>query len=341
MIRVLIVDDHEGWRRQVRQLLRERPGFQVVGEVSDGLEAVEKAKLLKPDLIVLDIGLPKLNGIEVTRQVRQLSPSSKVIILSQENSPDVIDVALSTGAEGYVYKPDIRRRLLPVIEIALVRKDSQADEAQRAWRETANERMDDKDSPRTPIQSQPQDRLETRERPGKAEDPGSTIGSEGHPTTNNPYVLFRTSPWIPKILTSIIEATDANFGDVQLLDSSRQALRIVAHQGFDTDFVTFFETVSTASLCCVQAMKQRSRVIVSDIASDPLLQHTQARDMILRSRIHTCQSTPMIASSGELIGVASTHFDRPRVFSQRVLQRVDEIISKFVAKITSNPRTAG
>lgn len=74
MIRVLIVDDHEGWRCQVRQLLHERPGFQVIGEVSDGLEAVEKAKLLNPDLIVLDIGLPKLNGIEVTRQVRQVSP---------------------------------------------------------------------------------------------------------------------------------------------------------------------------------------------------------------------------------------------------------------------------
>jgi len=97
MIRVLIVDDHEGWRRQVRRLLQERSGFQVVGEVSDGLEAVEKAGLLKPDVIVLDIGLPELNGIEVTRQVRQLSPSSKVVILSQENSPEIIDVALSTG----------------------------------------------------------------------------------------------------------------------------------------------------------------------------------------------------------------------------------------------------
>ena len=339
MIRVLIVDDHEGWRRRVRQLLQERPGFQVIGEVSDGLEAVEKAKLLKPDVIVLDIGLRKLNGIEVTRQVRQLSPNSKVVILSLENSPEVVEVALSNGAEGYVYKPDVLRRLLPVIEFALARKGSQSDGALRPWQEVGNVRLDEKDSPRTPIQGHSQDTHEMGERPGKAEDHGSTIPSEGHPTTNNPYVQFRTSPWIPKILTSTIEATDANFGDVQLLDSSRQALRIVAHHGFDTDFVAFFETVSAGSFCCVQAMKQRSRVIVSDIASDPLLQDSQARNIILRSRIHTCQSTPMITSAGELIGVASTHFDRPRVFSQRVLERVDEVISTIVAKLTSKPRT--
>jgi len=229
---------------------------------------------------------------------------------------------------------------LPVIEVALARKDYQSDEAQRRWRETGDERVDEKDSPSIPIQGQPQDALQMGERSVKAEDDGSTIGGGGLPTTNNPYVLFRTSPLIPKILTSTIEATDANFGDIQLLDSSRQALRIVAHHGFDTDFVTFFETVSNGSLCCAQAMKQRSRVIVSDIASDPLLQDTQARDLILRSRIHTCQSTPMITSSGELIGVASTHFDRPRVFSRRVLQRVDEVISTFVALLTSKPRTA-
>lgn len=173
----------------------------------------------------------------------------------------------------------------------------------------------------------------------KAEDHGSTNGSDGHPTTN-PYLLFRTSPLIPKILTLTIEATNANFGNVQLLDSSRQALRIVAYHGFDTDFVTLFETVSTDNFCCVRAMKERSRAIVSDIASDPLLQDTRTRDIILRSRVHTCQSTPMITSSGELIGVASTHFDCPRVFSQRALQRVDEVISTFVAKLTSKSRTA-
>ena len=88
MIRVLIVDDYEDWRRTVRELLRERPELQVICEVADGLEAVQKAGELKPDLILLDIGLPKLNGIEAARQIRQLSPSAKIIFLSQDNSLD-------------------------------------------------------------------------------------------------------------------------------------------------------------------------------------------------------------------------------------------------------------
>ena len=119
MIRVLIVDDYEDWRRTVRQLLQERPELQVICEVSDGLEAVQKAEELKPDLILLDIGLPKLNGIEAARRIRQLSPNSKIIFLSQDNSLDVVQVALSTGAQGYVYKADVRSDLLPAIEAVL------------------------------------------------------------------------------------------------------------------------------------------------------------------------------------------------------------------------------
>ena len=119
MTRVLIVDDYEDWGRKVRQLLQGRPELQVTGEASDGLEAVQKAGGLKPDLIVVDIGLPKLNGIEAARRIRQLSPSSKIINLSQDNSLDVVQVALSTGAQGYVYKTDVQSDLLPAIEAVL------------------------------------------------------------------------------------------------------------------------------------------------------------------------------------------------------------------------------
>jgi len=118
-IRILIVDDFEDWRRKVRQLLQERPELQVICEVSDGLEAVQKADELKPDLILLDIGLPKLNGIEAARRIRQLSPSPKIINLSQDNSLEVVQVALNTGAQGYVYKTDVQSDLLPAIEAVL------------------------------------------------------------------------------------------------------------------------------------------------------------------------------------------------------------------------------
>lgn len=118
-IRILLVDDFDDWRRTVRKLLQDRPQLQIIGESSDGLEAVRKAGELRPDLIVLDIGLPKLNGIEAARQIRQVSPSSKILFLSQDNSLDPEDLASSTGAQGYVYKARVQSDLLPAIEAVL------------------------------------------------------------------------------------------------------------------------------------------------------------------------------------------------------------------------------
>ena len=100
-------------------MLQVRPELQVICEASDGPEAVLKAEELKPDLIVLDIGLPKLNGIEAARRIRQLSPSSKIVFLSLHNSPDVVQGALSTGALGYVRKTDARSELLPAVDAVL------------------------------------------------------------------------------------------------------------------------------------------------------------------------------------------------------------------------------
>src|SRR5258708_2171992 len=92
-IRILIADDYEGWRRQVRLLFQARPEWQVIDEASDGSEAVQKAEELKPDLILLDISLPKLNGIEAARRIRRLSPSSKIVFLSQNKDLDIVRAA--------------------------------------------------------------------------------------------------------------------------------------------------------------------------------------------------------------------------------------------------------
>jgi len=97
-------------------MLEERTEFQVIGQAADGLEAIEKAKELQPDLILLDIGLPKLSGIAAVRQIRKLSPKSKILFLSQNTSPDIIEVALSTGASGYIVKSDAGKGLFEAIE---------------------------------------------------------------------------------------------------------------------------------------------------------------------------------------------------------------------------------
>jgi CheY-like chemotaxis protein len=102
--RILVVDDYEPWRLFVSSAIQSRPELVIVDGVSDGLEAVQKTQELQPDLILLDVGLPTLNGIEVARRIRRISPACKILFVSQESSEDVMREALSTGAQGYVMK---------------------------------------------------------------------------------------------------------------------------------------------------------------------------------------------------------------------------------------------
>jgi DNA-binding NarL/FixJ family response regulator len=118
-VRILVVDDFEMFRQFVVEMLGKRPELQVVGQASDGLEALQKAVELRPDLILLDIGLPRLNGIEVARQMRSLVPESKIIFLTQESSADVVQEALSLGARGYVTKNMALADLFSAVETVL------------------------------------------------------------------------------------------------------------------------------------------------------------------------------------------------------------------------------
>ncbi len=118
-VRILVVDDFAPWRQQVCSMLGARPELRAIVEAADGLEAVQKARALQPDLVLLDIGLPKLNGIEVARQIGKLCPRSKILFISQENSGDVVQGALATGAKGYLLKIDARRELLTAINTIL------------------------------------------------------------------------------------------------------------------------------------------------------------------------------------------------------------------------------
>jgi DNA-binding NarL/FixJ family response regulator len=119
VFRILVVDDFQPCRRFLCATLKTRPELQVIGEASDGFEAIQKAKDLKPDLILLDIGLPKLNGIEVAKSVSRLVPDGKILFISQNNDADVIATALSNGAKGYVWKQTAKADLLPAIEAVL------------------------------------------------------------------------------------------------------------------------------------------------------------------------------------------------------------------------------
>jgi len=116
---VLLVEDFGPFRAFVSTLLREKPDVQVVSEASDGFEAVRRARELHPDLILMDIGLPGLNGIEAARRIRELAPRSRIVFLTQEGSSEVVEEALSSGALGYVLKPRVATDLFPAVAAVL------------------------------------------------------------------------------------------------------------------------------------------------------------------------------------------------------------------------------
>jgi DNA-binding NarL/FixJ family response regulator len=118
-VRVLVVDDFEQWRRVVRTALQAKLGLQFFEEAADGLEAVAKAQDLQPELVVLDIGLPTLNGIEAARRIRSVSPKSKILFLTEDRSSDVAEAAIQEGASGYLLKSASASELIPAVQAVL------------------------------------------------------------------------------------------------------------------------------------------------------------------------------------------------------------------------------
>ena len=126
-VRVLLVDDFEPFRNLVSMMLRSTRSFEIVGEAADGLSAVQSAEELRPDLVLLDMDLPGIHGIEVARHIRRVSPGSKILFVSAGMFPDQAQAALNTGASGYVVKFEVARELLIAIETVLKGKQFVSD----------------------------------------------------------------------------------------------------------------------------------------------------------------------------------------------------------------------
>jgi DNA-binding NarL/FixJ family response regulator len=119
IVQVLVVEDYAPFRRFVCSILSKRHELQIIIEASNGLEAVRGAEELQPDLVFLDTSLPRLNGIAAARRIRKLSPKSKIIFVSQESDPDVVQEAFSLGATGYVAKINAGTELLAAVDAAV------------------------------------------------------------------------------------------------------------------------------------------------------------------------------------------------------------------------------
>jgi DNA-binding NarL/FixJ family response regulator len=118
-VKILIVDDYEFWRYCVVSMLKDYPEFEIVGEGSDGLDAVEMSAQLHPDIVLLDIGLPELNGFEAAREIRKVSPASNIVFVAQTRNDDLVNEALKVGARGYVSKMEAASELVPAMKAAV------------------------------------------------------------------------------------------------------------------------------------------------------------------------------------------------------------------------------
>ena len=287
-LRVLVVDDHERWHRFVATELGKSPDLHVIGQAFDGLEAVQQASQFRPDLILLDIGLPALNGIEAARRIQQVSPNSKILFVTENRSSDIAEAALGTGANGYLIKSDATTEMLLAVVAVLE---------------------------------------------GKRFISGSLCVQTPSAPGDNPYLQFAHSPSISELLASVINASAADFGNIQLFDSKSGELRIVAQHGFGREFLEYFDAVHCDHPCvCSTAMNRLSRVVVTDVVTDPLFS-SESRDVLLRADVRAVLSTPLVDASGRLVGMVSTHYTHPGRPTPNVLQSVDALVATFFARV--------
>ena len=280
---ILVVEDIEGFRQLVCSLLQPRAEFQVE-LASDGLEAVQKAKELQPDLLLLDIGLPSLNGMEVARRVRKLAPAAKILFFSVESDPDLVAEALALG-EGYIHKPRVQTDLLPAVEAVLG---------------------------------------------------GEQFVSDGLLQTLASSLLpSNLSSALSDVVARAIEMSGADMGNLQILDPRTNRLRIAAQFGFSGQFLEFFDKVQHNQGPCGAALSRGQRVIVDDVANDPIFRGTESREVVLREGIRAVQSVPLKTFSGQLVGVLSTHFRVVKPSRQRLLQITDAFAQEIAELIRS------
>jgi hypothetical protein len=212
----------------------------------------------------------------------------------------------------------------------------------RTWRAIAQELASESDSKRVlELSTELSRAIDARDDAGKhlqSPHPWDLDGESGaielHRITDNPYRRLQNSVQISDLLRSAMNVTCADFGNIQLFDSSQRVLRIVAQDGFEREFLGYFEIVRCNDDCaCGAAVSKRLRVVVSNVATDPVFGESDSRNVLLRANVHAVQSTPLISTSGRLIGVLSTHYNRVQAPSALVWKQIDELAATFIGRV--------
>ena len=298
-MRLLIVDDHEVVRHGIRSLLCDQTDWEVCGEAVDGQDALKKARDLKPDLILMDVSMPRLNGLEATRQVRSMLPACEVLILSQHENGVIARQALKAGARGYVVKSSISKDL-----IAAITKVS------RHGYYFDPDILDQKPSAQTDVQEEFK-ALGDSEALRRLSDSSSRL-----------WQSQNLAAGLRGMLASVIELLGADKGNVQLLDPERRILTIEAQSGFENEFLEFFREVSTDDdTACGRALRTGERIIIEDVEEDAL--YAPYRQIARTAGYRAVTSTPLIGNESSPLGILSAHFRLPHRPSDAELRRLD------------------
>jgi signal transduction histidine kinase/CheY-like chemotaxis protein len=284
--RILVADDNADMRQYLARLLAEH---YEVETVADGQIAINAARQRPPNLILSDVMMPVLDGFDLLKAIRadERTRSIPVVLLSARAGEESRVEGLQAGADDYLIKPFSSRELLARISARLEIAQLQRENEQRVTTDLmAMTRLLD-------------------------------IGNRCVRAGNE------FDECLDEIVAAAIELTGANKGTLQLLDPASGVLTIRAQRGFDEPFLRFFAAVEHDSSACGATLESLRRVIVEDVRSSDILKGQATLDVMLQAGIRAIQSTPVVSSTGDVLGMISTHFSRPHRLNERELRLID------------------
>ncbi len=297
---IVLADDNADMREYVQRLLQ--PHYEVIA-VANGEEALQAIQERLPDLIVSDVMMPVLDGFGLVRELRNNleTASIPILLLSARAGEEARIEGLSAGADDYLIKPFSAQELLARIRSQLAMARLRDEAAQTIRSLNAQLRADLESMTRM-------QQLSTR-----------LIQTED-------FALL-----LEEIVDAAIGITQADMGNIQLLENG--ALKIIAQRGFDSAFLDFFNAVQEGEAACGTAMLNSERVIVEDVASDPIFSSAPVREAVLASGARAVQSTPLVSRAGRVIGMFSTHYrTAPHHPTERELRLLD-ILARLAADL--------